>query len=117
MVGRDIRIIGNNLPNLEEYRIDKKIDIYYKMNDRDINRLLSIYKFFNERSNLKNIYFSYFYYNEYIRIEIDRIEDDYYHIYIYYKKNSIDCDDYYYKVDQFSGLLKFLRILFRGVEL
>ena len=118
MVGKDIKIIGNNLKNLEEYRIKEKIyDNYYKMNDKDINRLLSIYTFFNERINVKNIYFSYYYYKEYIQIEINRIEDDYYYIYIFYKKNSIDYNDYYYKVDQFSGLLKFLRILFRGVEL
>ena len=108
--------IRNNINELWKYWDYGYTDYkYLKFSDSEINRVLSKYSFMNYDSYGSYICYKCSYHKNNLSLLINRIEDDYYYIRIYIgiiSSNLWDTSIYYFKVDQMSGLLKCLGILF-----
>jgi len=109
---KNINLLVKNIDLLEVYKCNH-ISLLYKdilkISDDLYNKVIMINSNFERGEN----YIKYidFYKHIKIQIYIQCIEDDYYYVTI-----NKGIDNCYYKLDQVSGLINFLKILFRGYD-
>jgi len=105
-----------NLGLLWEYELVENIEDYYRISNKDINKII-LSSGINFSIHSSKLYNNLYYYmvegRSYIQIYVYKIDDDYYKVNIYVYKNGKGLNDNRYKLDQIGGLLKFLKILFR----
>ena len=118
----------NNINYLEEY-LTREIRIRkysVNMSERELGIIMRRYSFLSLKRG-RYLYCLYSYYDSYFEIYINKLDDDYYIINVMINicnkvrkvtSKDFDSDFYnnYYKVDQISGLLKFLNILFSDLK-
>lgn len=107
-------IIKNNIDKLINYEYFEKDWFSQKQNysNHEIIKITKLFPFISHRwlTNENDIlHFS----NDYLCVYIHKLKDDYYHIYIHFTINNLALT-IYYKIDQMSNLIKFIKTLFNN---